>query len=393
MTAPDFDEAIIGGGCSGLSLAVELSERLPKRRIALLEARTAYSADRRWCHWALHSHRWTNLVTHRWTDWQVHYQNETTRCHSNRYPYLHIPSAAFYESALALLQRRKSIAIYLGCVVSEIIPHPHQVRLISNYGEITARRVFDSRPPVWNTANTSQVTTRHSEPLLQHFLGQQIRSDKPVFDPTVVTLMDFDMPRLQSTGIHFMYVLPFNTYEALMEATVLSTQVLSLDLYRQAIQQYLAARYAIFDYQIMEEERGVIPMAIFSTIPNQQRIYRMGTAGGCVKASTGYGFLAIQRWTEQMTTRLGHQELPKAPPIRSTFGQWLDQIFIAYLQRYPEKAPALFKTLFARVNAESLVRFLNDQATGWDTLAVMRAMPTSPFMAEALQSFIHSSPR
>jgi lycopene beta-cyclase len=69
--------------------------------------------------------------------------------------------------------------------------------------------IYDSRPPVADT-----------NILLQHFRGLEIRAAKPVFNPEVAILMDFRVS--QENGIHFMYVLGYDEYTALVESTFFS---------------------------------------------------------------------------------------------------------------------------------------------------------------------------
>ena len=67
-------------------------------------------------------------------------------------------------------------------------------------GILGAKVVYDTRP--------SGLLIDRSE-ILQHFRGWHIKSETPVFDPETVTLMDFDVS--QEQGLHFMYVLPFQS--------------------------------------------------------------------------------------------------------------------------------------------------------------------------------------
>ena len=66
--------------------------------------------------------------------------------------------------------------------------------------------VFDSRSP--------QVA--HGG-LTQEFVGQTIEVKKPLFNSGIVTLMDFRCD--QSQGVHFIYILPFSSTNALVEST------------------------------------------------------------------------------------------------------------------------------------------------------------------------------
>ena len=64
----DLDLLIIGAGCAGLSLGVQLAkmkERAPK--VLLLEQRTVYENDRTWCFWGQQENVYSDLVNHQWS--------------------------------------------------------------------------------------------------------------------------------------------------------------------------------------------------------------------------------------------------------------------------------------------------------------------------------------
>ena len=71
---------------------------------------------------------------------------------------------------------------------------------------VYAKNLFDSRSP----------SIRDGE-FLQHF-RRRVHSETPIFDEETATLMDFRVP--QDEGIHFIYLLPFNSKQALVESTV-----------------------------------------------------------------------------------------------------------------------------------------------------------------------------
>jgi lycopene beta-cyclase len=104
-----------------------------------------------------------------------------------------------------------------------------------------------------------------------------------------------------------------------------------------------------------------------------------------VKGSTGYGFLAIQKWTPLLLKQhLGIR--PSKPQFpRSNVSRRLDAIFLAYIEQHPQQAPEIFFNLFNRVQPDALVRFLSDIATPADIAAVIRAMPKWPFLKKAVE--------
>ncbi len=378
MTAERFDYAIIGGGCAGLSLASALATRLKtNQRLVIIEPRTQYQRDRTWCYWNVKSHDFTQSVSHRWQHWLLRYRGEEIVRSSKRYEYHHIPADRFYQSALEQLTKHENVELRLGSTVCDVSEQQGGIAITTSNGEVLCHRVFDSRPP--------KLRLDGHIMLKQHFVGYIVRANEKVFNPNVITLMDFDVS--QTHGIHFFYVLPYSPTEALVEATFISTRELGKAEYEDAIATYLRERYQLRLFQVLETESGAIPMstAAFPRHPLRNGFY-IGTAAGLVKASTGYAFLNIQSWVKNMTDRFDHTNEPRPPAARSWCSLTLDRIFLAYLQRYPEQAPKLFLTLFAKVEPDRLIRFLSDVASPGDYLSVMAAMPIRPFLSESVRS-------
>jgi lycopene beta-cyclase len=218
--------------------------------------------------------------------------------------------------------------------------------------------------------------------LLQHYGGQIVETNRSIFDPDTIVLMDFDIP--QNDGIAFVYVLPFSPQRALIEPTIFSYRPLAMDHYRTIIQSYLLERYHVTKYTVEFEEQGIIPMRPQAPPASAVgRIHPIGTQAGMVKGSTGYGFLSIQKSSPQLVQQtLGSgQSGPRVP--RSNFSIWLDTVFLRYIEHHPKLAPEIFFNLFDRVKPDALVRFLSDAARPSDYAAVIRAMPKWPFIKAA----------
>jgi lycopene beta-cyclase len=225
--------------------------------------------------------------------------------------------------------------------------------------------------------------------LLQHFRGRVVRSAEPVFEADTATLMDFDVS--QAHGIHFIYVLPFDAHTALIESTFFTERPLPDDVYEAAIATWLARRGPGVDFQTVSHERGVIPMttAPFDAWPSP-RIVRIGTAGGHVKPSSGYAFLAVQRFVRDFAPRvvsaLRDGGFPEPPAPRSQRTTALDTIFLSYLRSRPERAPGTFYRLFERVPPAVLARFLSDTGSLADDLTVMRTSDSPQLALESIRA-------
>ena len=79
MSARDFDIAILGSGCAGLSLACALVERgLGGRRLIVVEPRQQFVRDRTWCNWQVESHPFDEAVAHSWRRWTVRHRGRSS---------------------------------------------------------------------------------------------------------------------------------------------------------------------------------------------------------------------------------------------------------------------------------------------------------------------------
>ncbi|MEZ5581515.1 MAG: lycopene cyclase family protein [Candidatus Competibacteraceae bacterium] len=166
------DYAIVGGGCAGLSLAVQLAERLPPTtRIVVIEPRTSYVRDRTWCYWRVRPHRFETAVNHTWHRWKVRYASREIIRESHRYTYQHIPGDAFYRTALERLAAAPNVTLKLGVTAQVITAAGEGAIVETDHGRLRAGHVFDSRPPA----------TRGG--LLQHFVGWRVRTATPCFSP------------------------------------------------------------------------------------------------------------------------------------------------------------------------------------------------------------------
>ena len=373
-----YDYAIVGAGCSGLSLAVELFHSVPAgSRIALIDPRRSYHMDRLWCFWNTQPHRFIDAVRHEWTRWKVRYNGKEVAHESSRFAYQYLPAETFYASALEEIESYSSADLFLGTKAEKIIETNGTATVLTDKGPVEARLVFDGR-----NSPGRHVGSGH---LLQHYAGQRVRVASPVFDPGTMTLMDFDIP--QRDGISFIYVLPFSPTEALIEPTVFSMSPHETPVYTQMIRDYLQSRFGVTNYEILFQEQGIIPMTTQKPRSyDAKRIIPIGTAGGMVKGSTGYGFIAIQEISQRIAAGISGGSLRPLPEPRSELATILDRIFLSFLKRHPKAAPKVFFNLFKRVPPHHLIPFLSDKADLLDMAKVIFAMPTLPFIREAFHS-------
>lgn len=373
----DVDVAIVGGGCAGLSLGVHLAEHGDLRgRVAILEARTEYRRDRTWCGWSVAPHAFQGCVDRSWDRWVTRHQGQVVTQRSSALPYEHIRADRFYGSAVKRISASPLVELRLGEAVTEVIEQAGTFEVHAAGTVLRARTVIDTRPP--------KATPAPDGGLLQHFVGQEVITEDPVFDPRTATLMDFDVD--QRHGLHFVYVLPGAERQALVESTVISPEPLPREVYHSRIQDYVQTNLGTEITSVEFEESGVIPMHPIDAEAGTSGVVLAGTLGGAVKPSSGYGFHGIQRQAAALADALVHGRPTPAGPPRSGLDRWLDRVFLGYLERHPERGPEVFQRLFRRVDGGTLARFLMERPTAADRLRVVAAMPKLPFMGQAFRT-------
>lgn len=389
VAAVDVDALIVGGGCAGLSLAVHVvaAARRAGRacpRVTIVEPRSEYQRDRTWCGWRFEAHPFADSVTRRWSQWAVQEGGRRVVRGSTRHPYEHIPADRFYAQAQALLATAPELRLVFGARVTAIAEQGGQVVVETTAGPLRAGLVLDGRPP--EAAAAAEASAVAEVDLVQHFVGWEVETAEPCFDPGVVEMMDFAVA--QTRGLHFMYVLPFTSTRALVEATYISAGALPLAQYEADIRGDLERRGAR-EFKVGFREAGQIAMSTRPARPQASpRVLQIGLRGGLAKPSTGYAFAAIQRFSaalaERIVARPGQPLVPPAP--RPAAAVAMDRVFLSYLERHPGRGPGLFVDLFERLPPDLLCRFLTDHGSPLDGLRVMACTPLAQMTAEVVRS-------
>jgi lycopene beta-cyclase len=211
-----------------------------------------------------------------------------------------------------------------------------------------------------------------------------VRLGAAPFDPSAVELMDFRVP--QGDGLHFLYILPSGPEEAMVEATWFLPQPLPSAQIAARLDAEIARLAAGQSVEAIGQEAGCLPMTTARLPPpDLPGMIPIGMRAGALRPATGYGFMAIQRHSAALADRLVRGDARPVPAHRPST-MLLDEVFLRFLQRRPEAAPALFLRMFQRCPAERLVRFLSETASSGDLLAAIAALPARPMLREAARS-------
>lgn len=370
---------ILGAGCAGLSLCYYLLERGFRERILILDKKPAFEDDRTWCFWDVEPTPFTHLAVHRWNSWSLHAGGRSVTQTSERYPYLCVTGASFYEHVLERLAIHENVTVRLGEDVRGYRESDDSVWVETADGSYESSRVFDGRglPP---GSPVFEEARRKATWVPQRFVGQRIKTESAVFDPGRCTLMDFEVD--QSRGLRFMYVLPFGEREALVENVYLSDAEVSAEAFRDEISGYLSETCGLpeTEYEVLGEEQGYIPMTSYR-FPRRigERVYSIGMLGGESRPSTGYTFLRIQRYCRRLAESLVRGE---STPRRVDARRYdaLDGLFLRFMHESPERCPEVYRRMFEGVPHEPLVRFLTEKSTPADEARLVHALPKTPFI-------------
>lgn len=381
---------ILGAGCAGLSLAWNLLERQVEGSILVVDRRerAAFRNDRTWSFWDVEPTPFTDLATHAWTRWLVHDGQAATVAACPAHRYLRVRAGDVYRRVLDRLAAAPNVTLALGAPITTVGEAADRVTVATTTGRFVGRHAFDGRGRV--AAPSGSLPPRHGVELLQHFLGQTIRADRPAFDPSCPTLMDFRVAR--ADGPHFVYLLPLSATEALVENTYLWPFAIHPDRHRREIAAYLRERHGLpsGSFAVTGEEAGAIPMTLTPAALPTRRVTPIGLVGGAARPSSGYAFLRIQRQARWLADRAARREPIESAGLRLALGpskyRFFDAVFLRTLADRPDLAPRIFGRMFARVEPAALVRFLSERSTATDDLQIIAALPKLPFIAAAARS-------
>jgi lycopene beta-cyclase len=379
----EFDLIVIGAGCAGLSLGMQLATlhaQTPKT--LLLESRVAYENDRTWCFWGDEQTPFATLARHSWQRFSVTNGVRSKLIDCRPTPYRMLSAADFYTQAVETITSNAALSLRMG---SALTAEPSFAKgkwlLHTTVGSFSANSIVDTRP--LPTDQMSDTT------LWQSFLGCELEFQEPYFDSKSAQLMDFYQANQAFVG--FMYVLPLSSTRALVEFTVFAPRIFE----RAELLSYLETQIAKLaegrPHKSHRIEYGLIPMGLgrsghgakdAESLPSYVRV---GLTAGAARPATGYAFQRIQRWAAACTQSLQTAGLPVGHPQDSFVIRQMDTIFLKVLRDHPELGPELFMRLFSKVRSQKLIRFLSDRGSMSDYIAVILALPSWLFIKSAYQ--------
>lgn len=373
-----YDYIVTGGGAAGRSLICRLlASDLRDKRILLIDREVKQDNDRTWCFWETAPGFFEDIVFHSWQQLWVHTDSFSRLLHIHPYTYKLIRGIDFYQHTDAIIDRAGHVERRYGRVEA-IRPEANRVVVTIDGEEVAAEWCF-------NSIFFGQIEKKEVHYLDQHFRGWFLHTETDVFDPSQATLMDFRTPQCEET--RFLYLLPYNAREALVEVAIFSNDHLSPAAYDRIIEQYCKDHLPqLGRFTIGQKEMGNIPMTDYAFPRQEGRLIHLGMAGGDTRASSGYTFFNIQRRTAAIVAQLQAGKQPYSsrnwPERRAAF---YDSIMLRVLEKGYYPGHRLFEKLFSRNDADRVLAFLNAETGTWSEMRLINALPKRPFLRALLE--------
>lgn len=377
-----YNYAIIGAGVAGLKLALELHNNpfFALKKILILEKSTLETNDKRWCYWEKGEGKLDTIVHHTWNIGKfIKKDNSLIEFKLNEYQYKMVLGLDFYNYAKDVLSKNPNI----HWVTDEVMNTQESNSTIeincknTNY---TAEFSFDSR-----------ITPKYFKKnkylnILQHFKGFVIKFQENIWNPNEFTMMDFTASHENQTS--FMYVLPVKPNEALVEFTLFTPQILEDKTYDKFLYEYIKEKISDKEFEILEIEKGVIPMTNFPFHKTHTvKTLKIGTAGGWVRPSTGYSFKKSDFYVEQIIENIITNKKIDFNLFKPR-SYFIDTFLLSILKNENEIGPEIFAEMYQKIDKKLMFEFLDGTTTLKKDLKVMASFKPFPFIKAFFREFV-----
>lgn len=374
MSTSNFDICIVGGGVSGLHLALALVKdtHFKDYKIALFEKAPKTKNDKTWSFWEEGKGNWDELIHKKWKKGKIFAQNEEVDLNLASYTYKMLKSIDFYRYAYHQLEKASNISLIFE-TVQDVNENENQVNIRTSNKLYTSKLVFNSRIPDFNKIKEEAQFT-----LLQHFKGWYIETKQPAFNPDEFVMMDYRYKDGKLTS--FVYVLPVTKYKALVEYTYFTPDLVSDKHYDVFLKKYIKQQLKVDEYEVVEQEKGIIPMSTYNFAKNHtDKIIQIGTAGGWVKASSGYSFKNAEKKAKKIISNLKHNRPINQGLFHSKYRHY-DSLFLNVLYNHNQVGEKVFYKLYAKNKIQTLLRFLDEETSYLEDFSIIKSLTSVKFI-------------
>lgn len=377
-----YDYIIAGAGCAGMSLLMRMvvDPFFASKKILVVDADAKQQNDRTWCFWETKPDLFEPIVHHQWTKLDFYSDHYSSELSIDPYTYKMIKGIDFYNYVKTNALASPNVEWRKASVKRLVETSDHLIGGVelADAEIIYAEYVFSSIlfEPIKAAANEYHF--------LQHFKGWEIRTATDCFDSTKAVFMDFRVG--QEHGTTFMYVLPTSANTALVEYTLFTEQLLEDNAYNEALKKYIGETLQIADYEILHEEKGVIPMTTKQFPYAKGNNIFIGIAGGQAKASSGYAFKFIQKRTAAIIGAIKNgKNASFGKKLKDSKGHLYDAVLLHVLHFQKMHGDEIFASIFKKNKASNVLAFLDNESSIWIDLKIMNSVPTGIFLPAALR--------
>lgn len=381
-TSETYDYIFAGSGAAGLILAYRMSQDdfFAEKKILLIDQFVKNSNDRTWCYWEEGVGEWDELITKSWNRIFFGSEDFSKSINLEAYRYKMLRSSNLYSFINNILRKKNNFELVTN-TIEQILEINNEVHVKTTEKTYISKKVFNS------IFDPSIINTLPKFPYLkQHFIGWFVKTDSAIFDENQATFMDFSVTQNENT--RFMYVLPTSPYEALVEYTLFSENLLDKTEYESQIKLYLT-NLGVNNYIITEKERGNIPMTSYPfERHNTSNILNIGSAGGWTKASTGYTFASTSKKTKELLLFLKKET--NLTQFHKLSRYWYyDLIFLDVLYRNNNVGSIVFSSIFSSNHLKNIFKFLDESGTLLEDFKIMiKTRPIGLFTKSAFINLI-----
>ena len=370
-----FDYIIIGGGAAGLHLAVAMASDnyFTDKRIAIFYKSPKDSNDKTYCFWEKTYGKWNECVSKTWN--YANFKDKKITQSLNLKPYLYkkINALDFYNFCKTTLTKKNTTFSFFTEEVFNVLEENTKAIITTKNKEYSCDHVFDSRLEV-----PLDTIKEKSTYINQSFKGWHIETKERAFAPERFTMMDYSIQWNNSTS--FMYILPKSRTEALLEYTFFATETISDKDFDKQLKKYTNTYFPDIEYTIKAVEKGSIPMTNYAFNKHHtKRITKIGTAGGWVKASTGYSFKFAEKNALSIINQLKHDQKPLGYKSPWRFKLY-DKLLLKILAHDNTKGAEMFSEIYEKTEPELLLKFMDEETSFLEEMEFITALTPWPFL-------------
>lgn len=376
------DFLFIGFGASNCLILLKMHENdlLQGKKLAIIEPNSKTVNDRNFCFWAIEEEvlklSLGDLISAKWQQIKVAEREPQT---ISPVSYYHVRGIDLYNKVREIL-KEQTVTYYTESFNGTPFLKPESFVINLTDTKIDASKVFDSRPPSYAQAEKNQSY------LLQSFYGWELSTQDYTFDTSTMVMMDFNIP--QNNYCQFMYVLPFTKNTALFEVTRFGKEKITKEEAEKLLIEYLTRLG--FSYQILEEEKGVIPMSSLklSHVNYGENWIFTGANANMIKPTTGYAFHNMAIDADNHAKAMLNQRTFIREKQTKRFN-FYDNLLLKILEETPQYGKKIFQNLFNHLSITIVLTFLSEKSSLGKELFIFSKLPILTFLRAAFKDVFY----